>query len=86
MRIRATRLRGPAMIDTPSGVTARAAGLRHDFDRAFAEPIRFDTRSTEDLLAVRIGPQAYAIRLSEITLVGKIRCCEIASSLPWIMT
>jgi purine-binding chemotaxis protein CheW len=55
------------MIDTPSGVTARAAGLRHDFDRAFAEPIRFDTRSTEDLLAVRIGPQAYAIRLSEIS-------------------
>lgn len=44
----------------------RAAELRRDFDRAFAEPIRFDTVAKVDLLGIRVGTQAYAIRLSEI--------------------
>jgi chemotaxis signal transduction protein len=55
------------MIDTPSGVAERAVALRLAFDRAFVEPIRFDATLKEDLLAVRIGAQAFAIRLSEIT-------------------
>src|SRR6202023_3988958 len=33
----------------------------------FAEPVRPDTTLKEDLLAVRIGTQLFAIRLSEIT-------------------
>jgi chemotaxis signal transduction protein len=50
-----------------SGVAGRAAELRQAFDRAFAEPVRFDTTSKEDLLAVRVATQAFAIRLSEIS-------------------
>ena len=50
-----------------SGVAGRAAELRLAFDHAFAEPIRLDTALKEDLLAVRIDTQAFAIRLSEIS-------------------
>jgi chemotaxis signal transduction protein len=50
-----------------SGVTGRAAELRLAFDRAFAEPMRLDTTLKEDLLAVRVETQAFAIRLSEIS-------------------
>jgi chemotaxis signal transduction protein len=49
------------------GVAGRAAELRLAFDRAYAEPARFDRTSKEDLLGVRIGAQAFAIRLSEIS-------------------
>ena len=45
---------------------SRAAELRVAFDRAFAEPIVLDTAFKEDLLKIRIGAQACAIRLSEI--------------------
>jgi purine-binding chemotaxis protein CheW len=58
---------GPAMSETLSGLTARAAQLRLAFDATFAEPVHLDTTSKEDLLAVRVGAQAFAIRLSEIT-------------------
>jgi chemotaxis signal transduction protein len=50
-----------------SGVAGRAAELRLAFDRAFAEPVRLDTALKEDLLAVRVETQAFAIRLSEIS-------------------
>jgi chemotaxis signal transduction protein len=49
------------------GVAGRAAELRLAFDSAFAEPVRLDTTLREDLLAVRIETQAFAIRLSEIS-------------------
>jgi chemotaxis signal transduction protein len=55
------------MSETLSGITTRAAELRLAFDAAFAEPIRLDTTLKEDLLAVRVGTQAFAIRLSEIS-------------------
>ena len=54
------------MSERATSVRARAAELRRDFDRAFAEPIRLDTTITEDLLAIRVGGQACAIRLNEI--------------------
>jgi chemotaxis signal transduction protein len=44
----------------------RAAGLRAAFDRAFAEPLRLDAPATENLLAIRIGTEPCALRLSEI--------------------
>jgi chemotaxis signal transduction protein len=50
-----------------SGVAGRAEELRLAFDRAFAEPLRPDATFKEDLLAVRIEAQAFAIRLSEIS-------------------
>jgi chemotaxis signal transduction protein len=55
------------MSETLSGITKRAAQLRLEFDATFAEPVRLDTTLKEDLLAVRVDTQAFAIRLSEIT-------------------
>jgi purine-binding chemotaxis protein CheW len=49
-----------------SHVTKRAAELRLAFDRTFAEPVRLDTTLKEDLLAIRVGTQACAMRVSEI--------------------
>jgi purine-binding chemotaxis protein CheW len=49
-----------------SDVSGRAAQLRRDFDRGFAAPIHVEAGATEDLLAIRIGAQRCAIRLSEI--------------------
>jgi purine-binding chemotaxis protein CheW len=50
-----------------SRIAERAAQLRRDFDRAFAEPIRFDETLKEDFLAIRAGGRPFAIRLSEIS-------------------
>jgi chemotaxis signal transduction protein len=50
-----------------SHITQRAAELRLAFDRTFAEPVRLDTTFKEDFLAVRVGTQACAMRVSEIT-------------------
>lgn len=44
----------------------RAAALRDAFDRMFAEARPPDPPPTEDLLAIRIGSEPYALRLSEI--------------------
>jgi chemotaxis signal transduction protein len=41
--------------------------LRAAFDRAFAAPVRADATAKLDLLAVRAGPEPFAIRLSEVT-------------------
>jgi chemotaxis signal transduction protein len=49
-----------------SGVMQRAAEMRRAFDRAFAEPVAFDETLKENFLAIRVGAQACAIRLSEI--------------------
>lgn len=49
-----------------STVASRAAALRLAFDRAFAEPVRVDAAVRDHLLAIRVGTQALAIRLSEI--------------------
>jgi chemotaxis signal transduction protein len=57
------------MIETAPGIAHRAAQLRRDFDRAFAQPIQVDTTEEEDLLGIRVGGQACAIRLSEIASV-----------------
>ena len=54
------------MTEAAPRLSDRAAQLRHDFDRAFAEPVRADEAEEEDLLGIRVGEQACAIRLSEI--------------------
>jgi purine-binding chemotaxis protein CheW len=50
-----------------SALLNRAAELRREFDRAFAEPIQLGQTRTEDFLAIRMGGQPCAIRLSEIS-------------------
>jgi purine-binding chemotaxis protein CheW len=71
------------MTEAAPRVADRAAQLRRDFDRAFAEPIRVDTVEEEDLLAIRAGEQTCAIRLSEIAgvHVGK-RVTRVPGSHP----
>jgi chemotaxis signal transduction protein len=45
---------------------SRAAALRQEFDRSFADPPLIDVAAREDLLAIRLAAQEFAIRLSEI--------------------
>jgi purine-binding chemotaxis protein CheW len=54
------------MIRAASRVVGRAADLRRDFDRSFAEPPPLELASSIDLLAICIGVQRFALRLSEI--------------------
>jgi purine-binding chemotaxis protein CheW len=44
----------------------RAAQLRQAFDRSFAEPVRAETRSTVDFIAISLAGDAHAIRMSDI--------------------
>jgi chemotaxis signal transduction protein len=55
------------MTDTSSGLAERAGALRLAFDRDFAAPLRSDTTVKQDLLAIRVGHEACAIRLSDVT-------------------
>ena len=52
-------------IDTAS-VVATAAALRRLFDESFAAPAASMTQRLEGLLAIRVGSDPYALRLSEI--------------------
>ena len=54
------------MSEAAPGIGERAAALRLTFDRSFAEPLRLASETVEDLLAIRIGTQAYALRLAEV--------------------
>ena len=48
------------------GAVDRAAALRLDFDRAFAEPVRREAAQTCDFLIVRVGAERCALRLGDI--------------------
>lgn len=50
-----------------SGLDRRAADLRAEFDDVFARPSGQVATATEDLLAVRIAGDPYALRMSELT-------------------
>lgn len=54
------------MTGSASSLNARAAELRAEFDRAYAEPLRIDSAVRTELLAIRTRAQAFALRLSEI--------------------
>jgi len=47
-------------------IAPRASEMRRAFDRSFAEAPQPTTRAREDFLAVTIGTDRYAIRLSEV--------------------
>lgn len=55
------------MTDAMSGLAGRAAELRSAFDRGFTAPLRIEAVATQDLLAIRVGAEPYAVRLSEVT-------------------
>jgi chemotaxis signal transduction protein len=46
-------------------VTERLAALRDDFDGSFAVPLRRHDAQHDELLAIRAGGRAYALRLSQ---------------------
>jgi chemotaxis signal transduction protein len=48
------------------GLAERAAALRSAFDRAFSAPLRPDGAAKQDLIAIRAGDEACAVRLAEI--------------------
>lgn len=45
----------------------KAADLRRAFDRSFAEAPAAEQASFEDFLAIRVGPDPYAVSLAEIS-------------------
>jgi chemotaxis signal transduction protein len=53
-------------MDNLSRLARRVTTLRDGFDRSFAEPAQFDMTPMLDLLAIRVGDDIFAIRLSEI--------------------
>ena len=59
------------MIVTRTMVTA--AALREAFDRSFAEAETPDETSYEDLLAITVAAQPYALRLSEVSALHRDR-------------
>lgn len=54
------------MVTPPLDLAQRVEALRSDFDRAFREPSALVTVETEDLLAVAIAGDAYALRVGEL--------------------
>ena len=65
--IRRRRLRRAAMTEACRQASAeRAAELRADFDRGFADAGARRCRAKHDLLAIRVGTEPCAMRLSEI--------------------
>jgi len=44
----------------------RAAELRRQFDESFANPFRYESAQMADFLAIRVGVEACALRLTEI--------------------
>jgi chemotaxis signal transduction protein len=54
------------MSEVQSRLAEQAVELRLAFDGAFAEAARQDATPMEDLLALRVGREPYALRLSEI--------------------
>jgi purine-binding chemotaxis protein CheW len=50
----------------PTSLATHAEALRQSFDRSFAEPVGAVAAAQEGLLAIRIGAERCALRLSEI--------------------
>jgi chemotaxis signal transduction protein len=51
----------------PAPTTDKAAELRHLFDSGFSRAPRTDDAEVENLLAIRVGHDPYALRLTEIS-------------------
>ncbi len=54
------------MTRSASGLAERAAELRSEFDRGFADAPDTETAVPEDLLAIRLAGQGFLLRLPEI--------------------
>lgn len=73
------------MIDT-EGLERRAIELRTAFDRSFALPPPQETQEVDDLLAVRVGCDRYAIRLRDIGgIVARRTIVAVPAAAPGLM-
>jgi len=71
------------MSENAASLVERTAALREAFDRSFAAARPPDPPPGEDLLAIRIGAEPYALRLSEIAaLHPDRRITPLFGSLP----
>jgi purine-binding chemotaxis protein CheW len=59
-------MRREGVMEAAVHISKRAAELRRDFDRGFADPPSVRNEAKQDLLAIRLGARRLAIRLSEI--------------------
>jgi chemotaxis signal transduction protein len=50
-----------------TAATRSASELAREFDRSFADPARAADEEVEELLAIRVGGDAYAVRLRDVT-------------------
>jgi chemotaxis signal transduction protein len=77
-------MRGAKMteIDHARALTLRAEELRSAFDRAFAAAPEGDVETTCDLLTIRVGGDAYALRLAE---VGGLFVDRVVTPLPTLV-
>ncbi len=65
---------------------SRARAMRSAFDRAFSEPPAYAVASTEDLLAVRIAGDGYALKVSELSgLVSDRKIVALPSRAPHLL-
>ncbi len=56
-------------METTDALRARLIDLRQSFDRAFSEPVAEPTAPAVELLSIRVGRDAFALRLSQIAVL-----------------
>ncbi len=56
----------PGMMDLEKAVATRVADLRHAFDSAFAAPTETAADTSSDLIAIELGDDPHALRISDI--------------------
>lgn len=60
--------------------------LRREFDEGFAQPARIGGIATQDLLAIRVGGDSYAVRLGQVVgLVPKQKIVALPSPIPELL-
>ena len=64
----------------------KVAELRRAFDQSFAEAPPLDVAALEDLLDVRFGPTAYALRVTEISgLFAGVKITPLPTAVPELL-
>src|SRR5688572_16100946 len=65
---------------TTDALRARLTDLRESFDRTFSEPVAEAAAPSVDLLAIRVGRDAFALRLSQIAALEADRAITAVPS------
>jgi len=60
-------------METAERLQSQLLELRQSFDRGFSDPVSAGAPERENLLAIRLGPDPYALRLSEVAALGADR-------------